>query len=169
MNRSNLALAYESLGRWADAEALWRENVTRRRQREKPGSLPLSGDLSGLGRNLLLQGKGSEAEPLLREALAIREKAVPDDYRRFFTMSLLGGALLDQGKYPEAEPLVVAGYEGIKAREAKIPASTKSLILPEAAERMVRLYEAWGKPDQARSWAERLGLADLPADVFAKP
>jgi non-specific serine/threonine protein kinase/serine/threonine-protein kinase len=168
-NRGNLALAYESLGRWADAEALWRENVTRHRKREKPGSLPLGSALTTLGRNLLMQGKGSEAEPLLREALAIREKAMPDAWLRFLTMSLLGGALLDQGKYPEAEPLVVAGYEGIKAREAKIPASTKSLILPGSAERVVRLYEAWGKPDQARSWAERLGLADLPADVFARP
>jgi tetratricopeptide (TPR) repeat protein len=169
MNRTNLALAYESLGRWADAEALLRENVTRHRKREKPGSLPLGSDLTTFGRNRLMQGKGSEAEPLLREALAIREKAMPDDYSRFLTMSLLGGALLNQGKYPEAEPLVVAGYEGIKAREAKIRASTKSLILPEAAERVVRLYEAWGKPDQARSWAERLGLADLPADVFDRP
>ncbi len=36
-------------------------------------------------------------------------------------MSLLGGALLGQGRYAEAEPLVIGGYEGMKAREAKIP------------------------------------------------
>jgi hypothetical protein len=34
---------------------------------------------------------------------------------------------------------------------------------------VVRLYETWGKPKQAKAWKERLGLADLPADVFAKP
>jgi hypothetical protein len=38
--------------------------------------------------------------------------------------------------------------------------------LPEAAERVIRLYEAWGKPEQAAAWKARLGLADLPADVF---
>jgi hypothetical protein len=31
------------------------------------------------------------------------------------------------------------------------------------------LYEAWGRPEQARAWKARLGLADLPDDVFARP
>ena len=56
----------------------------------------------------------------------------------------------------------------MKAREAKLPASNKAR-LSEAAERVVRLYEAWGKPEQATAWKAKLGLADLPADVFARP
>jgi hypothetical protein len=83
-------------------------------------------------------------------------------------MSLLGGALLGQGKYAEAEPLVTHGYEGLKAREAKIPAPAKPR-LPGAADRVITLYEAWDKPEEAKAWKERLGLADLPADVFAGP
>src|SRR5262249_25438709 len=117
--RNNLATAYEMVGRWADAEALRREVLVRRRQREKPDKPLLAGDLGGRGRNLLKQEKGSEAEPLLRECLAIHARAIPDDWRRFSTMSLLGGAVLGQGRYAEAEPLVVAGYEGMKARAAK--------------------------------------------------
>ena len=120
------------LGRWADAEALRRDALARRRKAEKPDSPLLAGDLARLGSNLLKQAKWSEAEPLLRECLAIREKAVPDDWSRFNTMSLLGGVLLGQGRYAEAEPLVVAGYEGMKAREAKIPARRKPR-LAEAA------------------------------------
>jgi eukaryotic-like serine/threonine-protein kinase len=81
-------------------------------------------------------------------------------------MSLLGATLLSQGRYAEAEPLVVTGYEGIKAREAKIPALSKP-ALARAAERVVGLYEAWGKPKQAKAWKEKLRLDDLPADVFA--
>ena len=46
---------------------------------------------------------------------------MPDDWSRFNTMSQLGGALLGQGRYAEAEPLVIEGYEGMKARAAKIP------------------------------------------------
>jgi hypothetical protein len=84
-------------------------------------------------------------------------------------MSLLGGALLGQGKYAEAEPLVAQGYEGIKSRDAKIPALFKLPRLSEAAERVVRLYEAWGKPAQAAVWKAKLGVADLPSDVFARP
>jgi hypothetical protein len=83
-------------------------------------------------------------------------------------MSQLGGAVLGQGRYAEAEPLVVPGYEGMKAREARIPATAKPR-LAEAAVRVVRLYEAWGKADQATAWKARLGMEDLPADVFARP
>jgi eukaryotic-like serine/threonine-protein kinase len=166
-SRYNLASAYSSAGRWVDAEPLFRDTLDRRRKREKPNSPLLAGDLANLGRNLLKQSKWSEAEPLLRESLAIRVQAIPDDYRRFNTASQLDGALLGQGKYADAEPLVVAGYEGMKAREAKIPAIGK-IYLTEAAERVIQLYRAWGKPDQAAAWAARLGLAELPADVFAR-
>ena len=83
-------------------------------------------------------------------------------------MSLLGGSLLGQGRYAEAEPLVVAGYEGMKAREPRI-AVPERFRLREAAERVVRLYEDWGRPDQAAAWKTKLGMPDLPADVFAQP
>ena len=64
--------------------------------------------------------------------------------------------------------MVIRGYEGIKARESSIPAAGKSR-LSEAAERVIRLYEAWGRPEQVAEWKQRLGLADLPADIFAHP
>jgi hypothetical protein len=126
----------------------------------------LASDLAVLSHDLLEQARWSEAEPLLRESLAIREKSIPDDYRRFNSMSLLGGALLGQGKHTEAEPLVIGGYEGMKARQAKIPA-TGALYLSEAAERVVRLYEAWDKPEKAAEWRVKTGTAELPDDVFA--
>ena len=68
------------------------------------------------------QRKWAEAEAILRECLAIREKAQPDDWTTFNTRSQLGGSLMGQKKFAEAEPLILAGYEGMKAREAKIPA-----------------------------------------------
>ena len=119
-----------------------------------------------LGRILLKQDKFTEAEPVLREALEIRVKTVPDDWSRFNTMSMLGGALLAEKKFAAAEPMILEGYEGMAARSAKIPAAGRS-NLPDAASRVVRLYEAWGRPDQAESWAQKLGLAELPEDVFA--
>ena len=76
---------------------------------------------------LLLQAKAfTEAEPLLRESLAIREKTQPDEWTTFATKSMLGGAFLGQKKYTEAEPLLLAGYEGMKQREATIPAKPRS-------------------------------------------
>jgi len=167
LSRSNLATAYEWLGRWADAEAL-RHTQVRRRKAGKHDSPLLASDLAVLGSNLLSQEKWAHAEPVLRECLAIREKALPDDWSRFSTMSQLGGSLLGQGRYAEAEPLIVAGYEGMKARESKIPAARKPL-LAEAELRVVQLFESWGKAAQANAWKTKLGFADLPDDVFARP
>jgi hypothetical protein len=104
----------------------------------------------------------------LREGLAIRAKATPDDWSRYEAMSLVGGALLGQGRYAEAEPLLVQGYEGMKAREARIRVPERSRIR-EAAERVVRLYEEWSKPDQATAWKAKVEMPDLPAEVFARP
>jgi tetratricopeptide (TPR) repeat protein len=168
LSRNNLAASYESLGRWAGAEILRRDALARRRKTIPPASPLLASDLDGLGRNLLKQVKWSGAEPVLRECLAIRAKMVPDDWSRFHAMSRLGEALLGQDRYAEAESLIVPGYEGMKAREAKIPARRKPQLL-EAAERVVKLYEWWGKPEPAAAWQRKLGLADLPADVFARP
>ena len=64
---------------------------------------------------------------------------------------MLGGSLLGQKKYAEAEPLIVSGYEGMKARQTKIPPPGKPRFT-EAAERVVKLYEAWGKKDEAARW-----------------
>jgi eukaryotic-like serine/threonine-protein kinase len=83
-------------------------------------------------------------------------------------MALVGGTLLGQSRYAEAEPLLVAGYQGLQARAPSIPFNGK-YYLTEAAERLVRLYGAWGKPKQARAWTLKLGLANLPTNVFAEP
>jgi len=166
LSLNNLARAYESLGRWAEAERLYRETLARRRNTDNPDSLLLAGDLVGLGRLLLGQSRWADAEPLLRESLAIRNRA--GDPGRYYASNLLGGALLGQDRYVDAEPLIVQGYEGMKPRVASTAVRERS-SLREAAVRVVRLYEAWGKPEQAAAWKAKLGMPDLPADVFARP
>jgi eukaryotic-like serine/threonine-protein kinase len=120
--------------------------------------------LSELGRNLLLQQKPAAAEPMLRESLALQVNS--DAWTTFETRSLLGEALAVQKQYAVAEPFLVEGYEGLNQRITKIPADRKER-LPEADDHVVRLYKAWGKLAQAKEWTSKLGLADLPGDVFA--
>jgi eukaryotic-like serine/threonine-protein kinase len=167
-SRNGLADVYESLGRWAEAERLYRDVLVRRRKALQPDSPMLAHSLAALARNLLTQSRSSEAEPLVREALAIRAKATPDDWQRYEAMSLLGWVLLCRGRFAEAEPLIVPGYEGMKAREARIWVPDRRR-LREAAERVIRLYEAWDKLEQAQVWKAKLGMPELPADVFARP
>ena len=168
ITRDNLASAYEAAGRMADAEPLRRDAVTRRRAVEKPDRTLLAGDLAQLADVLLKQAKWSEAEPVLRETLAIRDRTTPTDWTRFDTMSQLGGALLGQHRFAEAESLVIDGYNGIKTREFAIPAPAKPR-LTDAAERVIQLYTAWGNSAKAAEWKTKLGLADLPGNVFARP
>ncbi len=167
-SRSNLAAVYETIGRSADAEALRRDVLARRRRGVETDSPALAGDLALLGGSLLSQSRWSEAEPLLREALAIRAKAQGDDWSHYDAMSLLGDALLGQRRFAEAESLIIGGYEGMKAREMRIPVVNRSKVR-EAAERIVRLYEGWNKPEPAAAWKSKVDLCDLPADVFASP
>jgi hypothetical protein len=59
-------------------------------------------------------------------------------------------------------------YEQMKARKSRIPVPERTR-LREAAERVIRLYEACGNLDQATAWKAKLGMPDLPTEVFARP
>src|SRR5262249_50916540 len=91
------------------------------------------------GMGLLAQKKFAEAEKVLAECLAVREKTLPGHWTTFNTKSMLGAALLGQKKYTEAEPLLLAGYEGLKQRAVTIPPLARPR-LTEALERLVQLY-----------------------------
>jgi hypothetical protein len=69
--------------------------------------------------------------------------------------------LVGQKKYAEAEPLLLAGYKGMHQREDKIPVVDK-VRLAEALERLVQLYDAWSKPEQAKEWRQTLEQAKTP-------
>jgi tetratricopeptide (TPR) repeat protein len=151
----DLAGLLDRTGRGATAEPLFREAMEQARKRFGPDDHRTAGIMATFGLSLVQQGKWDAAGTVLRESLAIREKSQPDDWTTFNTRSLLGGSLLGQKKYAEAEPLIVAGYEGLKAREAKIPPPGKPRFT-DAAERVVGLYEEWGKKEKAAEWRTRL-------------
>src|SRR5262249_53375941 len=104
------------------------------------------------------QGKYAEAETILRDCVRIRVQKLPNDWLTFSAQSLLGNALLGQKKYSEAEPLLLRGNDGLILHRAKIPADEKRRLV-EALERLVRLYDEWGKPDQAATWRKKLEAA----------
>jgi tetratricopeptide (TPR) repeat protein len=151
----DLANLLDQTGRGPEAEPLFRAGLEAARKRFGAADPRTGGIMAPLGLSLIQQGKWAEAEPVLRESLAIREKVQPDEWTTFNTRSLLGGSLLGQKKYAEAEPLIVSGYEGMKAREAKIPAPGMPRFA-EGAKRVIRLYEEWGQMDKAAEWRTRL-------------
>ena len=167
-DRDFLATAYESLGRWAEAEVLCRDTLARRRKAEKPDSPLVAGDLAQLGRNLLMQSRWAEAEPLLRECLAICEKASADDWKRYDAMSLLGGSLAGPGPLRRGR---AAGRPRLRGDEGTRVADHRAGPVPPP-----RGGRAGGPPvrgmGQAREgdeWKAKLGMPDLPAEVLDCP
>jgi serine/threonine protein kinase/lipopolysaccharide biosynthesis regulator YciM len=154
---NNLALAYQASGQLARAVTLFEQTLEKRKAKLGAESHYTLATLADLGAVLLQQHKWSEAEPLLRVCLAGRQKQMPDRWLTFDTQSLLGAALLGQKKHAEAEPPLVQGYEGMKARANTIPpAGGPERRLPEALDRLIELYTALNKPDEAKKWqAER--------------
>ena len=112
--------------------------------------------MTSLARLRLKQHRYGEAEVLLREALNGEGANGPNVWDLYDRQSLLGAALLGQGKYAEAEPLLIAGYDGLKKLS---PAISVDANLPQAGERLVQLYAAWGKAAQAEDWRRQLGSA----------
>ena len=103
--------------------------------------------LSALAKELRKEGKLAEAEPMLREALSIRQKRDPDHWETSRAESDLRLFLLEQTRYLEAESLLLSGYEGMKQRE--ISNFFWVLRYPHG---LVQLYEAKGWPNRGREW-----------------
>jgi serine/threonine protein kinase len=158
-----LLMCYARTGECEKAARLTNELLVIVRK-QLPKDSPLLAARLGSAGFLLLQMKAfTEAEPILREAMLVGDKAQPDHVSTYLSKSLLGGALSGQKKYVEAEPLLLAGYQGMKEREAKIPPGEK-VRLTEALERLVQLYDASGKKEEAAKWRKELqSLKDAAA------
>ncbi len=142
------------------AEPLLRRSLEIRQKAFGDGHRSVATMRLTLGHCLRDQGKIDEAERLFGEA------AETFRTRRLEKDPWLGGALMNlgychtrMGRYAEAEPELLEGYRIKKAvHEEGHP------LLVEATQRLVGLYEAWEKPEQAAQWRARLPEEPLPAD-----
>jgi serine/threonine protein kinase len=88
---------------------------------------------------LLMQGNLRAAEAKVREAIPIfLEKQGERGYTYLGAEAELGTVLVQEKRFAEAEPLLLTFYKLATEREK-----------PDAADRLVILYEAWGKLDKA--------------------
>ena len=108
--------------------------------------------------------RAREAEKLLRECLAIRLRGTNSTHWRTAEgKSRLGGALVSVAvadpalnaeargaKLAEAESLLLEGNEALQ------PSSADNKYKRDAVERLVRLYDAWGKRDKVSEWQQKL-------------
>jgi serine/threonine protein kinase/tetratricopeptide (TPR) repeat protein len=146
---SGLADALRDEGKLVEAEAEYRKALAMDRKLIGDKHPSTARPLTGLGRLLVEKGDPAAAEPLLREALAIRRGALPGDHPDIAEAeSALGTCLVAQGRFVEAEPLLIGSYPRIEAKR-----TARSREARDALGRIVKLYQAWGKPAELRRYA----------------
>jgi non-specific serine/threonine protein kinase/serine/threonine-protein kinase len=150
-----LANLLEDQGKRAEAEQLYRLSLASRRKLLPPDHPDLANRLIVLGSLLSDTGRPAEAEPLVREGLTIREKKLPPaHWHTASALSVLGECLARQKKFAQAEPFLLGGCV-VLTRAKDAPA----VAVAKAHDRVIELYEKWGKPEQAEMWRmKRLAL-----------
>ena len=156
-NFSSLGWAYLEQGDVARADTLC--DLAWQAVRRNPGFNPVASPriFVALGAVRLAQQNYAEATTLLREGLHLTEKHELGVGVRFEAMNLLGASLAGQKNYAEAEPLLIESCQGLQLHQASQPPFLNApRRITESLERLVQLYDAWGKPAQAAEWKEKL-------------
>jgi eukaryotic-like serine/threonine-protein kinase len=151
----DLAGLRQGQGKYDEAAALLASVVDARRRALGPTHPDTLEAMSSLADVRLDQKKFADAEPLLREALAGYDKSASDPWNQHWSQSLLGASLTGQHKFAEAEPFLVDGYRGMTQQEDASSIANQTEI-GKAGQRIVELYESWGKPEKAAEWRQKL-------------
>jgi serine/threonine-protein kinase len=137
------------------AEPLYRHALAIARRRF-PAVHPVTATiLLGLGELLLDRGAARRAEPLLREGLAMRLSVLPQQHPHIAeAQQLVGRAVLVRGRYFEAEWYLLPSEKGL--REAYGEGDPRARA---GLERLVALYDAAARPEQAARYRAQLQRA----------
>jgi serine/threonine protein kinase len=177
----------ESLHAWAEflmeegeigeAEKALREALEIERQAMPTRHRDTGQTLAALGWALTRQGRAGDGEPLLREGLELcrtgyplghwptADAQIPQlDWATATAESRLGGCLTVLGQFADAEKLLLSSYQTLQGARGTPPQRRV-----EAVDRIVNLYETWGKADKAAEWRAKRPVLPKPPEKGAAP
>ncbi len=141
----NQALVFQDLGDYDRAESLVREALVLNHQFLGPKSPGFSLTQIQLADLMARKGEYTEAECLAREAQAVFRNCFPmGHWNLIVAESVIGQCLTGQGHFLEVEDLLLSSYKSLRFRKGE-----QSQVVRSALERVISLYEQWGKPEQA--------------------
>ncbi|HEY3246090.1 MAG TPA: tetratricopeptide repeat protein, partial [Phycisphaerae bacterium] len=149
-----LARLCRAEGDLTEADRLCKQGLDLQRQSLREGHPDMADSLCLLGRIGIASGALVDAEGNLREALAIRSAAMPAHWRTAEAEGLLVECLVRQGRLDDAERRLLQSHKVIS--EQCVPGGKS---VREAVQRLVDLYQAWGKPDKAEDYRSLLSAA----------
>jgi non-specific serine/threonine protein kinase/serine/threonine-protein kinase len=152
VSQINLALLYARMEKWEEAERVARpiqEICHRTLGPEHLYSLSVSGILGGA---VMGQGDVKRAEPILQEALMNSRSGLPEGHwRTGVALIRHGSSLTALGRFHEAESELLEAE-----RVMKESLGTEHQRYREAVEKLIELYDRWGRPMERESWADLL-------------
>ncbi len=142
---NNLASLLRDKGDLAGAEVLYRQSLALRRKLFGETHFETATAIGNLGGVYFDKGQYGEALRLYQQALETYLKSQPPDHWMVNrTRSHIGGCLTKLKRYREAEEQLPVAYAGLRAARGEQNDLTRMAVT-----RLIELYEAWGKPDQA--------------------
>lgn len=143
MTTASLATLLWEQGVYEEAEQLARTALALRRKLLPPDHPDLANSIYGVAA-MIVDRVPEEAEPLLREVLAIRQAAFSkEDMRVVLATGRLGDCLRRLGRYDEAESLLLASYA--MANETQGP---DHWLTQYQLDFLIALYGALRRPDE---------------------
>ncbi len=102
-------------------------------------------------------GEYDMAERTLRESLAAHRQVYGDRYYgTYYTMTELGTTLVHKQQFAEAEQLLTAALAGFRGIYVRQPSHQR---VRQGLERLMKLYDAWQKPERAAEFRALLTKA----------
>ncbi len=150
---NSLAYLLEERGKLDEAEALYRRVVDLTAQSVGRNHPEAFGPLNNLAMLLKAKKHHDEAMALFDELLASARAVLPADH---YFLGIFGGnageCLLEAGRYPEAEQRLLEAERLLRAALGDDHPRTA-----KAVQRIVDLYERWGRDELASQWRQAGG------------
>ncbi len=147
-NLRNQAISFYQQGRYAEAESKITETEKIYLESFGPTYDNYPTVLIVKGLILVKTARAQEGEKFLRDAVKLRADSLPKEH--FWVAlanSALGECLTAQKRFAAAEPLLLDSYQSLKTSQgANNPRTTL------ARQRLIALYEGWGKTDTAADY-----------------
>jgi serine/threonine protein kinase len=153
---TRLAALYTLRKRFDRAVPLHREALELVRRGEKATPKDVRIAYSNLYISVMGLDKHDDAEALVREYLEIAEKQKYRDFYVSLFKARLGHLLLLKKEYSDAEGHLLTGLKEMLPQRATVTPTVANNATAEVVGWLVRLYTAWGKPDEAAKWQAKL-------------
>jgi len=153
-----LADVYGAQGKYAESEGAFVPLLEMQRRVAGRDSLAAFSAQANLGWTQLMQGRLTDAEKTLREAMDGMTRVSPAAWERANAAGMLGATLARQKRYADAEPLLVSGYDGMATGKAVNPNAASRMSREQVGEALVQLYRDTGNTARTAEWEKKILL-----------